>query len=215
MLNEFLAEYGYYAVFLLLVLSGIGLPISEELLLFSSGVIVLFQGYSLWLTIFISFIAILIGDSLTYAAGYFLKDRFHQSKWLKKRRKYLFKAEKYFQRFGKLAILFARLIPGMRLPVFFFAGTSSSICFGKFLLLVTISAVINVPIVVYLGYISAENHQWLLDKLHQFKTFWMILLVLFLGFLALSFWRNYQKRRLRFNRLKKQRNLRNKNISRI
>ena len=78
-LLAWLEEYQYLAMFGVLFLCGIGLPIPEEVTLISSGVIVGFGLADFWIASVVCVAAILIGDSIIFFTGRKLGQSFPDS----------------------------------------------------------------------------------------------------------------------------------------
>jgi membrane protein DedA with SNARE-associated domain len=164
-------EYGYLAVFVMLLICGFGVPIPEDVTLVTGGVIA-GLGYADVNTMFaVGMAGVIIGDGLVFTIGRFkglsvmqLKpvqriitpERFHS-------------AQKAFQKYGRWVMFVARFLPGLRTPVFFTAGMSKRVSFGTWFLMDGVAALISVPVWVYLGYFGARNFEWMFKILHRFQ----------------------------------------------
>lgn len=80
----------------------------------------------LWLAVCVALVAVLIGSTFLFFAsrlwGHIIIEKVGKFIFLKKED--LVKAEKLFQKYGAWTIIFGRHIPGMRIPLTIFAGTS-------------------------------------------------------------------------------------------
>ena len=166
-LIEFFIEYGYIAVFLVLLLCGLGLPIPEDITLVASGVISAFACHSdanflfalkecnqAHFMFFISMLGVLIGDSIMFLLGYFFGHRVLKIKLVSKvltAQRFKFVQEK-FRKYGVWLIFFARFMPGLRAPTFVVAGITKRVSYLRFLLTDGFAAIISVPVWVYLGF---------------------------------------------------------------
>jgi membrane protein DedA with SNARE-associated domain len=164
-------EYGYLAVFVMLLICGFGVPIPEDVTLVTGGVIA-GLGYADVNTMFaVGMAGVIIGDGLVFTIGRFkglsvmqLKpvqriitpERFHS-------------AQEAFQKYGRWVMFVARFLPGLRTPVFFTAGMSKRVSYGTWFLMDGVAALISVPVWVYLGYFGARNFEWMFKILHRFQ----------------------------------------------
>jgi membrane protein DedA with SNARE-associated domain len=164
-------EYGYLAVFTMLLICGFGVPVPEDVTLVTGGVIA-GLGYADVNTIFaVGMAGVIIGDGLVFTIGRFkglsvmqLKpvqriitpERFHS-------------AQEAFQKYGRWVMFVARFLPGLRTPVFFTAGMSKRVSYGTWFLMDGVAALISVPVWVYLGYFGARNFEWMFKILHRFQ----------------------------------------------
>ncbi|MBA2711000.1 MAG: DedA family protein [Tatlockia sp.] len=109
-------HYGSFALFGLLALGIIGLPIPDETLLVLSGYLMAQGKLSLWLTPIFALSGTIFGISVSYLLGYFggrlLILRFGQ--WLGITPEKLDRLHQSFERRGKWILFFCYFIPGVR-----------------------------------------------------------------------------------------------------
>jgi membrane protein DedA with SNARE-associated domain len=151
-LAEFVTKWGYLALLGLLLLTGIGSPIPEDLLLLVGGYLV-FIGALTWpLTLAIGLIGVVGSDMLLYSAGRHLA--WHPRRNLEERvlsPARLRRVTLWFARFGALAVFGARLVPGTRALVFVTAGLQG-LPASRFLICDSLGALIWVPLVLLVGH---------------------------------------------------------------
>ena len=127
--------FSYPAVFLLLVLSGVGAPLSEELIVLTGGLVVARSGASLSVMALTAYVGILAGDSALYRLGRSLGPKVFShprlAKMLTPERMGLL--QKLFARRGAVAVFLARFLPGLRAPAFLLAG-ATGVPYRRFLL---------------------------------------------------------------------------------
>lgn len=152
-LSAFLLDYGYLAVFVVLVLCGLGLPIPEEITLIGAGLVVYEGRAELPVMIAVTVLGILAGDSMLLFMGrHFgptLLDRPFFRKLLHAER--MSRVRKQFDKHGVKAVFFARFFAGIRACVYFTAGTLG-MRYRVFVLLDLAGALISAPISVWLGF---------------------------------------------------------------
>ena len=114
-----IAQYGYPAIFFLLVGGIVGVPVPDQLLLVISGYLVLTGALSLGPTLLAAVLGSIVGITLSYALGrcsgsYLSKVRFANTR--------LQNARKWFERFGGWTLVFGYFIPGIRNLIGFTSG---------------------------------------------------------------------------------------------
>jgi len=178
-------EYGYWAVFLMLLICGFGVPVPEDVTLVAGGVIA-GLGYADVHTMFaIGMAGVLIGDGMMFLLGRTLGHKILQ--WPGFRRiltqDRFERAQNAFHQYGKWVMFVPRFLPGLRTPIYFSAGMSRRVSFFTWFSMDGIAALISVPIWVYLGYFGAQNWDWMFSILHRFQ--YGLFALLGLGALAL------------------------------
>lgn len=148
-----IAGFSYPAVFLLLVLCGVGAPLSEELVIITGGLVVAHSGASLSVMAIAAYLGIVAGDSALYRIGRSLGPRVFShpklSKMLTPARIGLLQG--MFARRGALAVFLARFLPGLRAPAFLLAG-ATGLPYRRFLLADAAAAWIPAMGMTWLGF---------------------------------------------------------------
>jgi len=164
-------EYGYLAVFTMLLICGFGVPVPEDVTLVTGGVIA-GLGYADVHTMFaVGMAGVIVGDGLVFCIGRFQGPRVMGLKPVQRLitpQRFL-AAQGAFHKYGRWVMFVARFLPGLRTPVFFTAGMSKRVSFGTWLLMDGVAALISVPVWVYLGYFGARNFDWMFKILHRFQ----------------------------------------------
>lgn len=186
------AENGYLAVFIALMICGAGLPLPEDITLVAGGVIAGLGYANVHAMFALTMFGVLLGDSAIFLLGHHYKTRILQWRFVARiltPRRYAMVQEK-FARYGNRMLFFARFLPGMRTTVYVTAGMTHRVSFLRFLLIDTLAALISVPFWVYLGFVGADNHQWLITWMRRGQTsLWAIVGLLLLVLLVL-WWRH-------------------------
>jgi len=115
-LDHFLANYGYFAIFFLLMLGIVGPFIPDDSILVLSGVAVHRGELELGTTIAVAYAGSLCGITLSYALGrtgaIYVLERFPPvQRWVDK---HLPQVQKWFERYGKWTLFFGYFIAGVR-----------------------------------------------------------------------------------------------------
>lgn len=191
------AENGYVAVFIALMICGAGLPLPEDITLVAGGVIAGLGYANVHAMFALTMFGVLLGDSAIFLLGHHYGAR--MLKWrlvarILTPRRYAMVQEK-FVRYGNRMLFIARFLPGMRTTVYITAGTSHRVSFTRFLLIDGLAALISVPFWVYLGYLGADNHEWLMKWVHRGQSsLWALVALIVLILLAL-WWRHRRNAR--------------------
>ena len=151
---DFLIDYygpiPYLAIFLILLLCGLGLPIPEDITLFAAGVLTYYGVCDVWIMIAVCFIGVLVGDTFVFWLGHHFGRRLLK-KWPFKTFLDEGKIEsiriKLKDHRGKV-LFAARFMPGVRSTVFFTTGLLH-IPYRNLLLYDGLAALISVPAIVY------------------------------------------------------------------
>jgi membrane protein DedA with SNARE-associated domain len=178
-LSHVFLEYSYLAVFGVLVLCGLGLPLPEELTLIAAGVVVYEGKAELLPMIGVTIAGILVGDSILFFWGKRYGPSLLQHKWFAKllHVERMNKVRREFERHGNKAVFFGRFFAGIRALVYFTAG-SLGMPFRVFLLLDLLGALLSAPISVWLGFHFGAEIEHLLSYVKQFDRALLVVLAL-------------------------------------
>ena len=194
LLAELLHRFTYLAMVLLLSAAGLGIPISEDLVLLIGGALSA-RGVTLyWPTLCAGYFGVILGDLLIHHWGARMGPKAYDHKLVRK----VFSVEReerlrvHFARHGFWTVVVGRHTPGLRAPIFFLSG-ASGVGFWKFLAADCLSAAITVPIVVTLGFLFGEHLDDIRRRMHLVQ--WVIAGVVVAG--AATWWLLYRRRRAR------------------
>ncbi|TGK12666.1 DedA family protein [Leptospira kmetyi] len=184
------SEYGYIAVFLVLILCGFGLPVPEDISLVSGGVIAGFGKADPHYMFLVGMAGVLIGDSAVFLIGRIYGVRVLQIPFISRivTPERFAKVQDKIGRYGNWVTFMARFMPGLRMPIYLTAGTSDRISFYRFVALDFMAAVISVPVWVYLGYFGAYNFDTLMRWVHNGQLTVLGLLGTFLLLFGIAYW---------------------------
>lgn len=143
--------WGYPVLLVLLLLTGIGSPVPEDLLLLVAGYLVAAEVLQYHVTLAVCLAGVVGSDLVLYALGRRLIWRridAIESRIASQDR--LRRFSRWFDRVGPRAVLIARLVPGTRAIVFIAAGLRE-IPAGRFLFYSGMGALVWVPVLFRLG----------------------------------------------------------------
>lgn len=126
-LLNWIPEYGYPALFLLLMLGIVGLPIPDETLLTFSGYLIFKNELALMPTMVAAFLGSICGITISYAIGRRLGMYFVRTvgRILRITADDLDRVKAWYVRWGKYALLVGYFVPGVRHLVALVAGSSN------------------------------------------------------------------------------------------
>ena len=194
LLETFFQQFGYAAVFFVLVVCGFGIPIPEDVTLVAGGVISGLGYTNVHIMLYVGMAGVLVGDGLMFVLGRIYGTRilrFRPIAKLMPPKRYA-QVQQQFDKHGNRVLFVARFIPGLRSPIFLTAGMSGKVSFWQWLIMDGLAALISVPIWIYLGDFGAENRDWLMHKIHQFQNGFMGLVVILTLWLIWFWWRKRQ-----------------------
>lgn len=113
----------YTVLFLILIVSGFGVPIPEEATLLVGGYLAYLEFIDFWPTVYLLIAGIIVADSAGYLfgrlAGVFLTEKLSRFKYASI---FLGKTKSYFDKYGERMVLFTRPLLGVRVLVPILAG---------------------------------------------------------------------------------------------
>jgi len=159
-----LGQYGYSAIFFLLIGGIVGVPVPDQLLLVVSGYLILTKSLSAAPTLLAAVLGSVCGITLSYVIGrcsgsYLAKKRFAASR--------LETARSYFEKFGSWTLVFGYFVPGIRNLIGFTSGMMrlKPQAFAPFAYL---GAVVSSLTCVALGYFLGSQASWVLVSVGRF-----------------------------------------------
>lgn len=148
----------YAAVFGVLFICGLGIPIPEDITLLVAGVLITTGHFTLWGALAAGFFGVLFGDALLFFMGRKFGSRIFGlpgfRRFLTPER--IAKAEDRVRRNGHFICFVARFLPGLRAPIFAIAG-AMGVRPAVFILQDGFAALISVPVWILLGRWVGEN----------------------------------------------------------
>ena len=170
-LEQFFIQFGYAAVFFILILCGFGIPIPEDVTLVAGGVISGLGYKNVHFMAVTGVLGVLVGDGIMFMLGRHYGEQILKfrpvAKMLNPKRYALIRQK--FDQYGNRVMFVARFLPGLRSPMFLVAGMSGKVSFLRWLMMDGLAAILTVPLWVYLGHFGAENKDWLMRQVHQFQ----------------------------------------------
>ena len=190
-------DYGYFAVFFILLICGFGVPIPEDITLVAGGIISGLGFADVHNMFFVCMAGVLLGDATMFMLGRIFGERilnFRPIRRILPPHRFAHVQDK-FAKYGNWVLFVARFLPGLRSPIFVTAGMSRQISFLRFLTMDGFAALISVPIWVYLGYFGAYNREWLMTWIGRGQTGILLFAAALLLFVVVAYLRHRSKNR--------------------
>ncbi|MGE8035284.1 hypothetical protein B1B04_21935 [Lysinibacillus sp. KCTC 33748] len=152
-ISSFISQYGYLAIFLILSLGIIGLPIPDEILMTFVGFLCHEGHLNFLLSIILSFLGTSTGMVFSYAIGSKLGTPLiiKYGKWFGLNNRRFTKVERWFHRFGPWTIIIGYFVPGIRHVTSYMSGITQ-MKFSTFLAFACFGAMVWVIIFISIGY---------------------------------------------------------------
>ncbi len=185
--TEYIEEFQYVAIALVLFLAGLGVPIPEDIPLIYGGVMAGQGKLDVSIHFLVSMIFILVGDTCLYFIGKKLakNKQGHQQtadvdspldmqtssrfdKLVKPEMRA--KVQSYFDRYGSWAVFLGRFVAGVRGAVFLTAGLTG-FPLKRFLVLDGLAALLSVPIWIAIGYKVGERWTEILESMKSYQLY--------------------------------------------
>ncbi len=175
---EFFSDYGYIGIFAALLASGLGFPLPEELPVLTAGVLVGHEDTTLkwWIMLPVCILGVVIGDGFLYGLGRFWGVRFLNNPWVQRKviaPEKRAAIEKNFHDRGIAVLLGARLLPGIRSPMFIMAGVLR-VPLTRFILADALYAIPGVNLLFWTAYLLTDQVLVVFNKINHYKPLLLV-----------------------------------------
>jgi membrane protein DedA with SNARE-associated domain len=178
---DLISNFGYFGMFLGMVLEAVIIIIPSELILATGGILSSSGIFNFWLSFLTGLLGSVFCAIVIYFMGYFGGPLF-----IKKYGKYFFmkesdieKSNSWYQKYGLIATAVGRNIPIVRTLISLPVGVAR-ISFLKFLIYTTIGSIPWTFVFVYFGYTLGNNWTILKDVIDKLKVPIILLIVVFI-----------------------------------
>jgi membrane protein DedA with SNARE-associated domain len=187
-----ITQYGYLAIFSLLVLGIVGLPVPDETLLTFTGYLVFKDHLSLPLAYATALAGSISGITISFWLGrtFGLKLIHRYGRYLRITEEHLQKAHAFFERAGHWSLTFGYFVPGVRHFTAYAAGMSE-LEPPRFAAFAYAGAALWVGTFITLGYLLGERWEAVEKNIHQYMV-WVGIATAVLA-IAFLFWRKFRK----------------------
>lgn len=197
---DIIEKFGYIGVALLIALENIFPPIPSEIILTFGGFATSFTKLTVLGIIISSTVGSVIGAIILYYIGRLLNaERLEKivngkvGKILRLKAEDIKKADNWFDKKGKMTVLFCRCIPILRSLISIPAGMSK-MKFVPFLLLTILGSTVWNTILTKLGAIAGDNWPTIAGYINKYSNITLILLIIAFIVLVYLFYRKRKKK---------------------
>jgi membrane protein DedA with SNARE-associated domain len=195
MANLLLAHVSYLSIFIVLVLTGSGLPIPEEVPIIVAGVLSAPPNAKLdpWLAFMWCLLGAIVGDCVMYFIGYhFGRPVLREHPWFARfvTPEREIQIEQQFRQHGLKVFFVARFLVGIRSPVYLTAGILR-VSFRRFLMIDLFCAAVVVGTFFWLAYLFGEPIAKWVQSAEVVLT---IVVVVAMAIVVLYLWRRYKRK---------------------
>ena len=191
---DIMNNFGYIGICLLILVENVFPPIPSEVILTFGGFMTTQTEMSVFGVILVATIGSVLGAIILYLAGRLInKDVIEKwldgkvGKILRFKREDVEKANSWFEKKGKLTVLFCRCIPIVRSLISIPAGMTK-MAFTPFILLTTLGSAVWNTVLVILGHIAGNSWEKISNIIDKFSdVILIILIVLVVGYLIYHF----------------------------
>lgn len=180
--KELILHHGYTALYGLLALGIIGLPVPDEILMTFVGYLTSIGWFGYTTALIVSFAGTMTGMTVSYAIGYKVGKPFlwRYGKWVKLTPDRLGKAERWFHKYGMWAVSFGYFVPGARHFNCYLAGMSG-VRFWKYIAYAGSGAIFWCTLFITLGHILGNSIDTVMPLIHKYMSVGVLAVVLVAG----------------------------------
>jgi membrane protein DedA with SNARE-associated domain len=188
-----IAQYGYFAIFCLLMLGIVGLPVPDETLLAFTGYLA-FKGN---LSLPLAFATAWAGSSCGITISYYLGRTFglalihRYGRYVRITEAHVMKAHAWFERVGHWGLMFGYFVPGVRHLTAYAAGMSD-VAPRQFALFAYSGGFLWAATFLSVGYFLGERWQAVEGEIHHYAVYLTIAAAALL--VAYLVWRKFFRR---------------------
>lgn len=191
-ITEFMGQYGYLSVFLLIMIENVFPPIPSEIILTFGGFMTTYLEMTIPGVIVVATLGSITGAIILYGVGKFFHverlekiiERFGHI--LRVKVEDIHRADSWFDRYGYLTVFFCRMVPLIRSLISIPAGMSD-MKFGLFLLCTTAGTLIWNTILVWVGALLGGNWDDIIGFMNLYSNITYVILGI-AGIVFIIYW---------------------------
>lgn len=174
-ITSVMADYGYFGIFLLILLENVFPPIPSEVILTVGGFMTTTTPMTIPGVVLASTAGSVIGAVVLYGVGLMMDvERLEKvidkyGNWLRVKKEDIHRADDWYDRFGIWTVFFGRLIPVVRSLISIPAGMSN-MKFWLFITFTTIGTLLWNTILVFAGEAVGENREQIMRQLEIYSN---------------------------------------------
>lgn len=174
-ITSVMSDYGYFGIFLLIMLENVFPPIPSEVILTVGGFMTTTTEMTIPGVILASTAGSVLGAVVLYGVGLLLDvERLEKiidkyGNWLRVKKEDIHKADAWFDRFGIWTVFFGRLVPLLRSLISIPAGMSN-MKFWLFISFTTIGTLLWNTVLVFIGEAVGDNREQIMRQLELYSN---------------------------------------------
>ena len=178
---ELINDFGYFGMFLGMVLEAVIIIIPSELILATGGILAGRGVFNFWISLIVGLLGSVFCAIVIYFMGYFGGIPFvnRYGKFFFMKEEDIKKCNNWFEKYGLIAAAIGRNVPIIRTLISLPIGISR-LSFKKFLIYTTLGSIPWTFVFVYFGYSLGNNWTILSDITSRLKVPIKILIIIFL-----------------------------------
>ena len=198
-ITEFMSEFGYFGVFLLIMIENVFPPIPSEVILTFGGFMTTYSEMTRTGVIIAATAGSVVGAMILYSIGLLLDvSRLEKiiDRWghlLRLTRKDIHRADAWFDKYGPWTVLFCRLVPLIRSLISIPAGMSN-MNFPLFLLLTTVGSLVWNAALVSIGAAVGDNWESIVQYMDVYSNIAYVLIGMS-GLVAILWYIRFRRKR--------------------
>lgn len=174
-ITSVMSDYGYFGIFLLIMLENVFPPIPSEVILTVGGFMTTTTEMTIPGVVLASTAGSVLGAVILYGVGLLLDvERLEKiidkyGNWLRVKKEDIHKADAWFDRFGVWTVFFGRLVPLLRSLISIPAGMSN-MKFWLFISFTTLGTLLWNTVLVFVGEAVGENREEIMRQLELYSN---------------------------------------------
>jgi membrane protein DedA with SNARE-associated domain len=199
---EFINQYGYWGIGILMILENFLLFIPSEVILTFGGFMTTYSSLNVWLVVLSATGGSLSGAILLYGAGRLISHDYlirilYEKPWLRLHLPLddIKKAGYWFTEKGIIAVFVGRFIPIIRCLISIPAGMAK-MHIGVFILLTTMGVAVWNTVLIWMGVVAGESWERIAKYMHTYSVIALLVLaILVIVTAAVTIYNNMSRRR--------------------
>lgn len=192
----FLRQWGYEAYIGLFLLTPLGSPITEDILLLVGGFLIGEGVFDTRVVLPLAMVGMVTSDLALYGFGRYMRSHSQRGGLIARllRPARVRQATRWFTRYGDGTVFVSRLLPGTRLVCFVGAGVCG-VRPWRFLMYDVLGVLVWAPLLVFVGFRLRDRLGGLGDVLHwvEQRLFWLFILLV-IAVAARQYWLRHVRR---------------------
>jgi membrane-associated protein len=192
----------HWIIFILLLLAGINVPISEDFLLVTGGVIASTcftdpTNYTTFKLFFWIFLGCWISAWEAYWVGRLLGPKLYEVRWFSRviTPHRIERLHHYYEKFGIFTFILGRFIPGGVRNALFMTSGLGKMPFRKFIIRDAFACTLSSVTIFSLGYLFGENYKFLFHLIRKYEIILISLIIIILAsVIGFWFWKKETKK---------------------